>query len=93
MQLSHPNFTRTAFDIPLIPTQTGRQRKEESPLDNQKPFKENLFMLRIWQDKEGDSWRASLKNMRTKEVKYFHNLELFSKYTKNIKEKISKEER
>ncbi len=56
-------------------------------MDNQKPFKEDLFMLRLWQDKKGDSWRASLKNMRTREVKYFASLEALSSYAKDLQER------
>ncbi len=33
-------------------------------------FHERLFVLRIWIDERG-AWRASVKNLRTKEPRYF----------------------
>lgn len=39
---------------------------------------EHVYTLRLWQDEDDNgSWRASLKDMKTKEVQYFHSLESF----------------
>ena len=53
-------------------------------VDKDRPFREDLYILRMWQEKEGENWRASIKNMRTKEVKYFSSLEGFVRYAKEI---------
>ncbi len=38
--------------------------------------REQLFILRVWSDSDRvGTWRASLENMRTKEVRYFKSKE------------------
>jgi hypothetical protein len=38
--------------------------------------KERLYLLRVWSDGEKqDAWRASLENLRTKELVKFKNLD------------------
>lgn len=38
--------------------------------------REQLFILRMWSDGDSvETWRASLENMRTKEVRYFKSME------------------
>jgi hypothetical protein len=38
--------------------------------------REQLFILRLWSDSDRvGTWRASLENMRTKEVRYFRSME------------------
>ena len=53
-------------------------------MEKDKPFRENLYILKIWQEKECESWKASIKNMRTKEVKYFSSLEGLVRFAKSI---------
>jgi hypothetical protein len=54
--------------------------------------KEQLYVLRLWQDEAQGDWRASLKKMsRTNEVaKYFHSIESLTKFlaTNSIKQNI-----
>ena len=43
---------------------------------------EHLFTLRLWREQADETqvWRASLKDLRTKEVHYFHTLESLMKF-------------
>jgi hypothetical protein len=47
---------------------------------------EKLYMLRLWQEKDEEVWRASLKPVGQVEgsVKYFHTLESLVKFLKNL---------
>ena len=38
-----------------------------------KEGKESVFLLRLWSDDDQD-WQGSLKNIRTREVKYFMSM-------------------
>ena len=46
-------------------------RELRSCLCKQEIYIEDIYILRHWQDKEGDNWKMSLKNIRTKENRYF----------------------
>ncbi|MCA9836313.1 MAG: hypothetical protein KC422_05340 [Trueperaceae bacterium] len=42
---------------------------------------EKVFVLRLWSDSEStEIWRASLEDIKSKELNYFASLEHFSSY-------------
>ena len=43
---------------------------------------EKLYMLRLWED-EDKVWHGSLKNMKTKEVRYFKTLDSLARFVKD----------
>ena len=47
---------------------------------------EEIFILRRWRNYPKELWRASLKNIETKEVRYFHSPESLAKYFEQITE-------
>ena len=47
---------------------------------------EEVFILRRWRSRPKELWRASLKNIETKEVQYFHSPESLAKYFAQITE-------
>jgi hypothetical protein len=47
---------------------------------------EKLYMLRLWEDGESKRWHGSLKNMTTKEVRYFKTLTSLVTYLRDMAE-------
>ena len=47
---------------------------------------EEVFILRRWRNYPKELWRASLKNIETKEVRYFHSPESLAKYFAQVTE-------
>ncbi len=46
---------------------------EGCQMSDVKEGKESVFLLRLWSDDDQD-WQGSLKNIRTREVKYFMSM-------------------
>jgi len=56
-----------------------------------KPHKESTYILRHWQDAKAGAWKLSLKNIETREQRYFPRSELFFEYFEKL-EKTKKTE-
>ncbi len=50
---------------------------------------EEIFILRRWRTYPKELWHASLKNVETKEVHYFHSPESLAKYFAQVTEHIA----
>ena len=48
-------------------------------------YKEKIFVLRYWQEAEGKDWKLSIKDVNTKELKFFGYPKLLLNYLEETK--------